>query len=96
MRDITLTMDGQPVRFTRDGRISLADAIRAVSGVRDPQAFLTDLQGRHPKAFKKCTKHQFREKGPSLVADSDSWENIFTLIFQELERGEEPPQWAKE
>lgn len=82
--DLTVNLDDASVRFTPDGRISVLDAIRALTFSNSPELIWEDLKRGHPEIVKHSRDHAFREGGSSPVLDSEGWDMIWALLFEHV------------
>jgi hypothetical protein len=73
-------LDSVPLRFTPDGRVSVIDAIRAVSSSNQPYSIWENLKAEHPEILLYCEDYSFQEEGPVPVIDSKGWERVGMLL----------------
>ena len=78
-----ITLDNDPIMFTQDGRVSVIDAIRAVSSSNHPCVIWEDLKNRYPEILDHCEDHSFTE-GPAPVVDSEGWDKLWNVLFDYL------------
>ena len=77
---LILNLDNEPVRFTPDGKVSVLDAIRAVSNSNHPLSLWENLKKEHPEILLHCEDYSFQKEGPAPVVDSEGWQRIWILL----------------
>ena len=77
---IIVTLDSVPLRFNPDGKVSVIDAIRAVSSSNHPYSIWENLKAEHPEILIYCEDYSFQEEGPIPVIDSKAWERVWMLL----------------
>jgi hypothetical protein len=77
---LILNLENNPIRFTPDGRVSVVDAIRAVSNVRCPGDLWESLKAEHPEILPFCEEYLFLGEGSVSVVTSEGWEKIWALL----------------
>lgn len=77
---LVVNLDSEPVRFTPDGKVSVVDAIRAVSNSNRPRAIWENLKVEHPEILTYCEDYPFQGERFFLVANSKGWERILMLL----------------
>ena len=77
---VIVTLDSAPLRFTPDGKVSVIDAIRAVSSSNHPYSIWENLKAEHPEILIYCEDYCFQEEGPIPVIDSKGWERVWMLL----------------
>jgi hypothetical protein len=77
---LVVNLDTEPVRFTPDGKVSVVDAIRAVSNSNRPRAIWENLKVEHPEILTYCEDYPFQGEKSVLVANSKGWERISMLL----------------
>ena len=77
---MTLNLDNNPIRFTPDGKVSVIDAIQAVSNSNRACSILERLKREHPDILLHCEDYSFQREAPTPVVTSDGWERIFILL----------------
>lgn len=77
---LVVNLDSEPVRFTPDGKVSVVDAIRAVSNSNRPRAIWENLNVEHPEILTYCEDYPFQGERSVLVANSKGWERILMLL----------------
>jgi hypothetical protein len=83
-QELTLTLDDGPIRFTRDGKISVIDAIKMVTCSEHPEVLWGTLKEEHPEILDHCEERQFQEEGATQVADAQGWEIIGMFLFDHM------------
>lgn len=73
-------LDDQPIRFTPGGKISILDAIKAVSKSNRPQSIWEDLKAEHPEILPHCEDYSFPRDGVTEVVDSEGWELVWIFL----------------
>ena len=79
-----LEMDEGIVRFTPDGRISIVDAIRALSGQDDSVALWDSITAVKPEILDCCESYLFEDEKELCVADTAAWDEIVMLLADHL------------
>jgi len=77
---LILNLESVPLRFTPDGKVSVVDAIRAVSNSKRPYSLWEKLKAEHPEILIYCEDYSFQEEGPIPVIDSKGWERVWMLL----------------
>ena len=77
---LVVHLDNQPIRFTPDGKISIVDAIKAVSKSDRPQSIWEDLKAKYPEILPHCEDYSFPRDGVTEVVDSEGWEIIWIFL----------------
>ena len=81
MEDVTIVhLDEDPVRFTPDGKVSVIDAIGALSNSHQAYAIWKDLKSENPDVLDKCEEYAFEEGARLPVAGTEGWERILQLL----------------
>lgn len=83
----SLEINDDTVRFTPDGRISIADAVAALSGQDDSETLLESLTNENPEIFEQCKAYAFKGEDGILVADLTVWDKIVSLLADHLLSG---------
>lgn len=81
---VVINLEEEPVRFTPDGRVSVLDAIRAVSLVDDSHVIWEKLKNEHPEILRHCENHSVGNNGLITVVNSRGWEMIWLLLPEYL------------
>jgi len=77
---VTLNLDNNPIRFTPDGKVSVIDAIQAVSNSNRARPIWESLKREHPDILLHCEDYSFQREAPTPVVTSDGWERVFILL----------------
>ena len=77
-------LDSIDVWFTPDGRISVLDAIKAVTMSNHPHDLWKKISGKRPSVMEHCELYRNNNEQPFLVADIAGWDTISALLFEEL------------
>jgi len=77
---LIINLGNEPVRFTPDGKVSVVDAIRAVSNSNRPCAIWENLKVEHPEILAYCEDYPFQGEGSLPAANSKGWERIWMLL----------------
>ena len=77
---VTMHLNDKPVQFTPEGKVSIIDAIGAVTSSDQPGVIWNGLQARHPEVLAYCDHYLFSEKESVPVVDSEGWERIMVLL----------------
>jgi len=81
---IEINMGNDPVRFTRDGRMFLMDAIRMIVPEKELDSLWNRLKQDHPDII-PITESWMTEKGESLpVVNIEGWNRILDLLPEYL------------
>jgi hypothetical protein len=83
-QNLVVHFDGDPVRFTPDGKVSVLDAIGALVRSECPISLWDDVKKKHPKIMSYCDSYSF-QKGQSLpVVDNEGWNMLWTALMDYL------------
>lgn len=82
-------MDNTKVSFTPEGKISVIDAIQAVTRSKDYKELWKTISDKNPSIMKHCELYQDYNDKPFLVADIEGWDKISFFLFEELTSGRE-------
>jgi hypothetical protein len=83
-QNLVVSFDGDPVRFTPDGRVSVLDAIGALTHSECPGSLWDDVKKKYPGIVSYCGSYSF-QKGHSLpVVDSEGWDMLLTILVDYL------------
>jgi hypothetical protein len=83
-QNLVVHFDGDPVRFTPDGKVSVLDAIGALIHSECPRNLWDDVKKKHPEIMDYCGSYSFR-KGQSLpVVDTEGWDMLWTVLMDYL------------
>ena len=81
---VSLTIEGDTIRFTPDGRLAVLDAIAALSEDESPACIWEILRRKNPQLEDILENYSFGEGDPVAVADSGGWEVIQGLLLDYL------------
>jgi hypothetical protein len=90
-RMLTVNMEDGAVRFTPDGRMSVLDAIRALTLSERPEKIWKDLKKEHPELLDHCEDHHDLHEGLLTVVDGEGWEIMWGLLIAYVIRSGEAP-----
>jgi hypothetical protein len=79
-RPVIVDLDDIPLRFTPEGKVSVLDAIKAVSNSNSSNTIWERLKKAHPEILNHCEDYSFQGKDPVAVIDSKGWEKIWSLL----------------
>ncbi len=82
--NVTLEMDGDTIRFTPDGKISVLDAIGALSPFSDSDDLWNWVASEKPAILQYCQSYPFENEEAMLVVDSQGWDIILTALADRL------------
>ena len=83
-QNFVVNFDGDPVRFTPDGKVSVLDAIRALTHCECPGSLWDDVKKKYPEIVSHCGSYSF-QRGHSLpVVDSEGWNGLWTVLIDYL------------
>jgi hypothetical protein len=83
-QDLVVHFDGDPVRFTPDGKVSVLDAIDTLTHSECPASLWDDVKKKHPEIISHCGSYAF-QKGESLpVVDHEGWDRLSTVLMDYL------------
>ena len=77
---LVIALDNETVRFTPDGRVSVIDAIRAVSNSNRPWEIWERLKTQQPEILIHCEDYSFLTGVSAPVVDSEGLEKILVLL----------------
>ena len=77
---LIVNLDSVPLRFTPDGKVSVVDAIRAVSNSKCPFSIWENLKVEHPEILLYCEDYSFQGESPTPVVNSKGWERVWMLL----------------
>jgi len=87
---LILNLDSVPLRFTPDGKVSVIDAIRAVTNSNRPYSVWENLKAEHPEILIYCEDYSFQGEDPIPVIDSRGWERVMDGTCFEILRARSP------
>jgi hypothetical protein len=79
--DFAVGLDDTAVRFTPDGRISVLDAIKALTLSDSPEVIWEALKRDHPEIVRHSHSYSFQKAGSLPVLDSQGWDLMWTLLI---------------
>jgi hypothetical protein len=83
-KDVIMDLDNIAVRFTPEGKVSVIDAIRAVSSSEHPWVVWESLKKGHPEILDHCEEHSFTTEVSVPVVNSEGWEKICRVLLEYL------------
>ena len=81
MKHFTMSIDGERVRFTPDGKIAIVDAIKALSAREDPEQIWASLKAERPEFDDICEGYIFKDNKMAPVVDGKGWEQIENALL---------------
>ena len=83
-QNFVVHLDDDPVRFTPDGKVSVLDAIKALTQMDCPRHLWEELKENHPEVLDYCGSYSF-QKGQSLpVVDNVGWDRLWPVLMSYL------------
>jgi hypothetical protein len=83
-QNLVVSFDGDPVRFTPDGKVSVLDAIGALTHSKSPGFLWDAVKKKYPEIGSYCGSYSF-QKGHSLpVVDSEGWDMLLSVLVDYL------------
>jgi hypothetical protein len=79
-----VNFDGDPVRFTPDGKVSVLDAIEALTHTKCPGSLWEDVKKRYPEIVSHCGSYSFQKGHFSPVLDSEGCDMLWTVLVDHL------------
>jgi hypothetical protein len=76
MKHFMMQLDGNPVRFTPDGKIAVVDAIKALSARDCAERIWESLKEERPEFKALCQNYHFQKDKIDSVVDGEGWEKI--------------------
>lgn len=83
-KDVIMALDNVAVRVTLEGKISVIDAIKAVSGSDHPWTVWESLKTEHPEILDHCEDYSFQIQGSVPVVNSNGWDKICEVLLDYL------------
>ncbi|MGD2126191.1 MAG: hypothetical protein PVG99_08940 [Desulfobacteraceae bacterium] len=77
---VIVNLDDDPIRFTPDGRMSVLDAIQALSNSSRPGSIWKTLKAEHPEILRHCDEYLFHGGDIVPVTGVEGWEAICALL----------------
>ena len=81
-KDIIMDLDNVAVRFTSEGKISVIDAIRAISSLEYPWSVWKKLKTEHTEILDHCEFYSFHAEDPVPVVDSDGLQKMLIVLLK--------------
>jgi len=81
-QNLVVHFDGDPVRFTPDGKLSVLDAILALTHSECPSHLWDDVKRKHPEIMIHCEDYSFQE-GQSLPVIDNEGSNALWLALMD-------------
>jgi hypothetical protein len=76
-----VNLDGTDVRFTPEGKVSVLDAIQALTAQDRPERVWHDLVQANPGITAICETYRFSDTDASVVVDGYGWAIIEELLL---------------
>jgi hypothetical protein len=80
--NLVVHFDGEPVRFTPDGKVSVLDAIGALIDSECPGYLWDDVKRKHPEIMSYCGSYSFQKGQVQPVVNNEGW-NILSLVLMD-------------
>jgi len=77
---VVMNLGDYLVRFSPDGKVSVIDAIKAVSDSDRAGELWEDMVSQHPDLLSHCGDYNFQGEETETVIDTEGWERIRTLL----------------
>ena len=81
---LKIMMGDDPVRFTEDGKVSVVDAIKAITGSERPNEIWGKLKKDNPDLLDYCEFHSDVENDDIAFINHEGWEKIWVLVSEYL------------
>jgi len=78
--DFQVEFNGVSILSTADGKMSVLDAIDAITESGCSQNLWKRLASDHPEVLRYCEAYSFQQGEKKLVVGSQGWEKIFMLL----------------
>ena len=78
--NLVVHFDGDPVRFTPDGRLSVLDAIEALVHSECPASLWDDVKREHPEISSYCGTYSFQDGQSLPVVNNEGW-SILSIVL---------------
>jgi hypothetical protein len=82
--NLVVHFDGDPVRFTPDGKVSVLDAIGALIHSECPGYLWDDVKKKHPEIMRYCGNYSFRTGQSLPVVDNEGWNMLSIALMDYL------------
>ncbi len=83
-QNLVVTFDGDPVRFTPDGEVSVLNAIGALTHSERAGVIWEDVKRKHPEIASFCGAYSFQKGLFMPVVDKEGWERLWILLIDYL------------
>ena len=83
-QNLVVSFDGDLVRFTPDGRVSVLDAIGALTHSESPGSLWDDVKKKYPEIGSYCGSYSFQQGHSLPVVDSERWDMLLTVLVDYL------------
>jgi hypothetical protein len=80
-QNLVVHLDDDPVRFTPDGKISVLDAIQALTQLDCPKHLWENLKKHHPEILNHCGSYSFQQGQSLPVVDNQGWDMLWPVLF---------------
>lgn len=80
-KEYVLSMEENRIRFTPSGEIAVMDAIKALCEPDSAEEIWQWVADENPKILAHCKPFHFPRSKSVMVADSQGWEQIESLLF---------------
>jgi hypothetical protein len=81
---LTIMMDDDPLRFTEDGKVSVVDAIKAITASKRAYEIWEKLKRDNPDLLDYCESHSEGEGSEIAFINHEGWEKIWLLMTEYL------------
>ena len=83
-QNLVVNFDGDPVRFTPDGKVSVLDAIGALTHSKCPGCVWDDVKKKYPEIVSHCGTYFFQSGKSLSVVDIEGWNMLWTVLVDYL------------
>ena len=80
-KEFVLSLNENFVRFTPNGEIAVIDAIKVLAEPGTAEKIWKALKDENPEILSHCKRFHFPKSKSVMVADSQGWEQIESLLF---------------
>jgi hypothetical protein len=80
-KEFVLSLNENFVRFTPNGEIAVIDAIKMLAEPGSAEEIWKALKDENPEILSHCKRFHFPKSNSVMVADSQGWEQIESLLF---------------
>jgi hypothetical protein len=81
---LTVHFDDDAIRFTPEGKVSVLDAIKALTQSGQPGHVWESLKDKHPEILAHCDYYRFQQRQWLPVMDKEGWEMLWMLLIDYL------------